>query len=221
MLMAQQLRQQAERTTLPFRSVAVYTCVKFWNADAQGHDQVPETLDSAHACPEITTPNGQQLPGRWDTVLVNMGDGADSGVEGKFVLNDFWSAMTLTLLSRILCRSATHDLQSANQRQTICFSCQFSCPQALRLCTLGWLTGLARVGEVQPGPVPRNPYRTGTVQTRTVYPRVSSNTAGTRKPVHYFVIFLFFHRLVLFSSFSFFLWDCIVVFILFYVLYNL
>jgi len=184
MLTAQQLRQQAEQTTLPFRSVAVYSRVKFWNADAQGRDQTPETLDSAHAHPEITTPNGQQLPGRWDTVIVNTGDGADSGVEGKFILNDFWSATILTLLSRISCRSATRDLQSANQRQTICFSCRFSCLQALRLCTMvfGLLTqSRQQLSDVQdlslvqgrPSSCLHHPYRRYTTQ-RASYPQIRS-----------------------------------------------
>ena len=61
MLMAQQLRWQAEQTTLPFHSVVIYYRVKFWNTDAQGHDQVLEMLNSAHTHPEITMPNGQQL----------------------------------------------------------------------------------------------------------------------------------------------------------------
>src|SRR5882724_10334173 len=59
--------------------------------------------------------------------------------------------------------------------------------------SLGWLTGLARVGEVQPGPVPAKPVPVRVrVQTRTVYPWVSSNTAGTRKPVELFRDFLIF-----------------------------
>jgi len=58
---------------------------------------------------------------------------------------------------------------------------------------VGWLTGLARVGEVQPGPVPAKPVPVRVrVQTRTVYPRVSSNTAGTRKPVQLFCYFVIF-----------------------------
>ena len=67
------------------------------------------------------------------------------------------------------------------------------CLWQIYLVYLGWLMGLAWVGEVQPGPVPTKPIPVRVrVQTHTVYLRVSSNTAGTRKPVqlfHYFLIF--------------------------------
>ncbi|THH13990.1 hypothetical protein EW146_g6293 [Bondarzewia mesenterica] len=57
-LSTEQARKHALKTTLPFKSVAVYHRVKFWNPDAQGCQDVPETLD------------------------MNVGGGGESGVEG-------------------------------------------------------------------------------------------------------------------------------------------
>ncbi|KAI0063046.1 hypothetical protein BV25DRAFT_1802716 [Artomyces pyxidatus] len=75
-------RQPIEEKTLPFRSVAVYHNVKFWNRDPQEREQAPDTRDSAHARPAYKDTRGRAVGGRFDTVLIDMGDGGESGVEG-------------------------------------------------------------------------------------------------------------------------------------------
>ncbi|KAI0060270.1 hypothetical protein BV25DRAFT_1807574 [Artomyces pyxidatus] len=68
---------------LPFRSVAGYHRVKFWNMDAQGFDTAPETLDSIHVRPAYRDSRDRVIPGRFDTVLVNeAGLGESFGVAG-------------------------------------------------------------------------------------------------------------------------------------------
>ncbi|KAI0059399.1 hypothetical protein BV25DRAFT_1783583, partial [Artomyces pyxidatus] len=75
-------RQRIEEKTLPFRSVAVYHNVKFWNRDPQDRENAPDTRDCAHVRPAYEDTRGRAVPGRFDTVLVDMGDDGDSGVEG-------------------------------------------------------------------------------------------------------------------------------------------
>ncbi|KAI0055548.1 hypothetical protein BV25DRAFT_1815428 [Artomyces pyxidatus] len=75
-------RQPIEEKTLPFRSVAVFHNIKFWNRDPQEREQAPDTRDAAHVRPAYEDSRGRLVPGRFDTVLVDMGDGGDSGVEG-------------------------------------------------------------------------------------------------------------------------------------------
>ncbi|KAI0054641.1 hypothetical protein BV25DRAFT_1816783 [Artomyces pyxidatus] len=74
-------RQPVERKILPFRSVALYHTIKFWNRDAQERERAPDTRDSAHVRPAYKDTRGRPVAGRFDTVLVNMGDGGESGIE--------------------------------------------------------------------------------------------------------------------------------------------
>src|SRR5882762_8445424 len=83
---------------------------------------------------------------------------------------------------------------------------------------IGWHTGMARVGKVQPAPVPAKPAPAVCFTcTCTTNLWVLGNTAGTHKPVRvqYFLIFPFQHGLLLFSYFSYLF---LVVFHLLYVL---
>ncbi|KAI0055018.1 hypothetical protein BV25DRAFT_1816215 [Artomyces pyxidatus] len=75
-------RQHIEDKTLPFRSVAAYHNIKIWNRDPQEREQAPDTRDSVHVRPAYKDTRGRAVPGRFDTVLVDMGDGGESGVEG-------------------------------------------------------------------------------------------------------------------------------------------
>ena len=81
-LSTRQLRQLSAGSSLPFNTVNVYHRIKFWNPDAQGRDECPDTLDSAHARPSYVNTQGKHVPARFDTVLVKVGEGQDSGVEG-------------------------------------------------------------------------------------------------------------------------------------------
>ncbi|KAI0054736.1 hypothetical protein BV25DRAFT_1922419 [Artomyces pyxidatus] len=79
---ARQLARVAEDIRLPFRSVAAFNVVKFWLADAQEREPAPETRDAAYARPAYVDTLGRRVPGRFDTVLVDLGDGEASGIEG-------------------------------------------------------------------------------------------------------------------------------------------
>ncbi|THH20201.1 hypothetical protein EW146_g1111 [Bondarzewia mesenterica] len=83
-LSAQQVTRQATHLSQSFRfqSVPTFHKIKFWNADAQGRENVQETLDAALARPKYKDTQGRDVAGRFDTVLVNLGDGRDSGIEG-------------------------------------------------------------------------------------------------------------------------------------------
>lgn len=68
---------------LPFRSVAVWHKLKFWNQDACRRQNAPETKDALHARPAYRDTQGRLHGGRFDTALVNEhGEGGISGVKG-------------------------------------------------------------------------------------------------------------------------------------------
>ncbi|KAI0039030.1 hypothetical protein FA95DRAFT_1504731 [Auriscalpium vulgare] len=79
---AQQIRNLAEGESLPFKAVATFNFIKFWLRDAQGQDDAPDVRDSAHARPAYRDTRNRVVPGRFDTVLVDVGGAADSGVQG-------------------------------------------------------------------------------------------------------------------------------------------
>ena len=78
-----EIRLLAPRYRLPFHTVPVFFKIKFWNPDAQGRDDIPETLDCVHIRPTHRDSKGRAVAGRFDTVLVNEGKGEESGVEGN------------------------------------------------------------------------------------------------------------------------------------------
>ncbi|KAI0058305.1 hypothetical protein BV25DRAFT_1919501 [Artomyces pyxidatus] len=90
LLNPRQVKQLAATYTPPFRSVAVFHKVKFWNPDAQGREEAPETLDVVHARPAYRDTQGRVQPGRFDTALVEERQAAGDeeerhGVKGQRV----------------------------------------------------------------------------------------------------------------------------------------
>ncbi|KAF9787519.1 hypothetical protein BJ322DRAFT_1003262 [Thelephora terrestris] len=78
-------RNQVERAILfmklPFTSVAVYHKLKFTKPADSGRTK-NLTLDAIYVRPERQSKKGLTIPARFDTALVNMGSGGDTGVEG-------------------------------------------------------------------------------------------------------------------------------------------
>ncbi|KAF8063166.1 hypothetical protein FPV67DRAFT_1421162, partial [Lyophyllum atratum] len=77
-----QIERRAQDIDLPFNTVAVYHNIKFWNSDAQGREETSDLLDSVHVKPSRHNTRGKLVPGRFDTVLVNEGNGGHRGVSG-------------------------------------------------------------------------------------------------------------------------------------------
>ncbi|KAI0310832.1 hypothetical protein OF83DRAFT_1295682 [Amylostereum chailletii] len=77
-----QVNQLVPGYSLPFTSVAAFHKVKFWHPDAQGRNNVPETLDAIHVRPAYMDTLQRPRAGRFDTALVNLGEGDVAGVEG-------------------------------------------------------------------------------------------------------------------------------------------
>ncbi|KAI0040396.1 hypothetical protein FA95DRAFT_1502921 [Auriscalpium vulgare] len=65
-----------------FGSVATYNSVKFWLRDPQERDEGPAVRDAVHARPAYRDTRGRAVPGRFDTALINVGDGGASTVIG-------------------------------------------------------------------------------------------------------------------------------------------
>ncbi|KAH9896416.1 hypothetical protein C8Q73DRAFT_664234 [Cubamyces lactineus] len=65
-----------------FRKVAAYHKLKFSLIDAQRLGIMDTTQDVAHARPSRHDKHGRQVPGRFDTVLINDGTDRHSGIQG-------------------------------------------------------------------------------------------------------------------------------------------
>lgn len=80
-------RNQVERqilyVNLPFTAVPVYHRLKF---AASGDSTLAKriTLDSIHVRPERQTKKEKTIPARFDTALLNVGSGGETGVQGMF-----------------------------------------------------------------------------------------------------------------------------------------
>ncbi|KAI9459823.1 hypothetical protein F5148DRAFT_1369306 [Russula earlei] len=79
---AVQVERIAQDIDLPFNTIPVYHNIKFWNTDAQGHEETSDLLDSVHIKPSHSDNRGKGVPARFDTVLVKDGDGGHAGVSG-------------------------------------------------------------------------------------------------------------------------------------------
>ncbi|KAL0570267.1 hypothetical protein V5O48_011694 [Marasmius crinis-equi] len=82
-LNARSLVQEAQSVYLPFARVPVWHRIKWTTPDiynSSSHGTV--IVDSAHVNPARTDKRGHIVPGRFDTVLVNVNDGGRLGVKG-------------------------------------------------------------------------------------------------------------------------------------------
>ncbi|KAF7369778.1 hypothetical protein MVEN_00309900 [Mycena venus] len=80
-----QVELAATDFNLPFQSVSVFHKIKFWNEDPLGCENAGDALDVVHVKPGYTNKHGCLIGGRFDTVLVNDGTGAHTGVKGYCV----------------------------------------------------------------------------------------------------------------------------------------
>ncbi|KAG1719600.1 hypothetical protein EDB19DRAFT_1970800 [Suillus lakei] len=80
-LSAVQLEQEAAHIILPFDTVATFHRIKFHAIDARGFQDSSVTVDSVHSQPSRKDKRGHTIPARFDTVLVNEGDGGITGVD--------------------------------------------------------------------------------------------------------------------------------------------
>ncbi|KIJ09125.1 hypothetical protein PAXINDRAFT_87903, partial [Paxillus involutus ATCC 200175] len=81
-LTAAQLERAARDVILPFHTLPVFHKIKFHAIDALGHEDVSTTVDAVHCHPTWRDGRGREVPGRFDTVLVNCGEGGVTGVAG-------------------------------------------------------------------------------------------------------------------------------------------
>ena len=74
---------------LPFTSVSVYHKLKFTTPADSGRTK-RLTLDAIHVQPERRSKKGTVLPARFDTALVNLGPGKETGTEGAVKLTSMF-----------------------------------------------------------------------------------------------------------------------------------
>jgi hypothetical protein len=76
-----------ENTILPFQRLPLFHKIKFWTEDPQGRENATETLDVAHCHSRRQSKSGSKwMAARFDMVLVDLGSGDLSGIEGSIVL---------------------------------------------------------------------------------------------------------------------------------------
>jgi len=78
-----QLEHQILYVNLPFTTVPVYHRIKF-TAPGDSTPAKRVTLDSVHVRPERRTKKGSRIPARFDTALLNVGLGGETGIQGTF-----------------------------------------------------------------------------------------------------------------------------------------
>lgn len=74
------LEEQILYTDLPFTAVPVYHKIKFIALTESSRNQCV-TLDAIHARPERKSKKGTKLPSQFDTVLIDIGSGTETGVQ--------------------------------------------------------------------------------------------------------------------------------------------
>ncbi|KAF7366470.1 hypothetical protein MSAN_00904000 [Mycena sanguinolenta] len=82
-LSAAQIEREANSFDVPFNAVPVFQRIKFTTSDPYAKRGTADSVvDSIHVQPQKVLQNGDIVPGRFDTALVNMGNGNKTGTEG-------------------------------------------------------------------------------------------------------------------------------------------
>ncbi|KIJ14108.1 hypothetical protein PAXINDRAFT_100326 [Paxillus involutus ATCC 200175] len=76
-----QQEDAAHDINLP-RTLPIFHKIRFNSIDSSGHCDESRTVDAIHAKPGRKDRHGRGVPARFDTALVNLGDGKDTGVKG-------------------------------------------------------------------------------------------------------------------------------------------
>ncbi|KAJ7897902.1 hypothetical protein B0H14DRAFT_3581502 [Mycena olivaceomarginata] len=78
-----QIERDSNSFDVPFNAVPVFQRVKFTAADPYAKDGPSDSIiDSVHVQPSKVAKNGDDIPARFDTVLVNTGHGGKTGTTG-------------------------------------------------------------------------------------------------------------------------------------------
>ena len=85
-----QIERQAVNITMPSSSLAVYHRAKIWLGDAQHSRLSSDEFDSIYVEPDRKDKHGRIVSGRFDTVLINDGNGQYIGMNGKAVLTVYF-----------------------------------------------------------------------------------------------------------------------------------
>ncbi|KIJ57828.1 hypothetical protein HYDPIDRAFT_34756 [Hydnomerulius pinastri MD-312] len=80
-LNARQAEDAVQDINLP-RSLPVFHKIRFNAVDTLGRCEESRTVDAIHAKPGRKDRHGRKVPARFDTALINLGDGGETGVEG-------------------------------------------------------------------------------------------------------------------------------------------
>ncbi|KAF8840735.1 hypothetical protein BDN67DRAFT_902984 [Paxillus ammoniavirescens] len=81
-LRGRQFDEAIHNVIIPFRTLAVFHKIRFNGVDSLGRQDESITMDAIHAQPQQKDRQGRAVPGRFDTALVNLGEGGETGVEG-------------------------------------------------------------------------------------------------------------------------------------------
>lgn len=81
-------RNIANELRIPTRKVPVYYVIKFWNHNASTiqHDDARDERDAVHVRPARQDHRGRTVPGRFDTVLVDVASSGDRGIVGAYLV---------------------------------------------------------------------------------------------------------------------------------------
>ncbi|KAJ7302587.1 hypothetical protein DFH08DRAFT_918911 [Mycena albidolilacea] len=78
-----QIEHEANSFDVPFNSLPVFQRVKFSTSDTYANNGPTDSIvDSIHVQPQKILKNGDQIPARFDTALVNIGIGGKTGISG-------------------------------------------------------------------------------------------------------------------------------------------
>lgn len=76
------IEQMAANVDPPVTSLAVYHKVKLWLGSKSHHRLTANKFDTVHVQPTRRNKYNKVVPGRFDTVLVNTGEGQYTGLKG-------------------------------------------------------------------------------------------------------------------------------------------
>ncbi|KAJ7823158.1 hypothetical protein B0H14DRAFT_2370305 [Mycena olivaceomarginata] len=78
-----QIERESNSFDVPFNAVPVFQRIKFTAADPYAKEGPSDSIvDSVHVQPSKMAKNGDEIPARFDTVLVNTGNGGKTGTTG-------------------------------------------------------------------------------------------------------------------------------------------
>ncbi|KAG1748778.1 hypothetical protein EDD22DRAFT_785538 [Suillus occidentalis] len=81
-----QVEHAATHVYIPFTSLPIFHKVRYNTVDSAGHKDESVTIDSVHCQPARRDKRGNTVPGCFDTVLANCGNGGEKGVEGLYII---------------------------------------------------------------------------------------------------------------------------------------